>query len=98
MAKDTVLKMSAFVDCNSESIVLRVPYALAVAMLKDCAASTDKTELIAKVKVAATRSRKLSALLDAAMIGKDDTDANGRSPDTNHVDGRSVGADQNRLP
>ena len=63
MAENPTLKMSAFADCDSNSIVLRVPYELAVAMLKHLPRSEEKTKLMTLVTRAAQRSKLLSRLL-----------------------------------
>ena len=39
------MKISAFVDCNSESIVLRIPYEMVVDMLLLLPETEDKKEL-----------------------------------------------------
>ena len=55
-------KITAFTDCNSESIVIRMPYSLIVEILKNCH-SLGCDELMEKVKVAAHRSNKLTQML-----------------------------------
>ena len=67
------MKISAFADCNSESVVLRLPYEIAVSMVKNLADSEEKAEIIRWLKIAASRSKKFSKLLDEA---EDSTEAN----------------------
>lgn len=67
MVESPTLRMSAFVDCGSQSIVLRVPYKLAVDMLTHCPPSDDKNELLSRVNIAASRSKILSKLLKGEM-------------------------------
>lgn len=55
--------ITAFTDCDSESIVLRVPYKLAVDMAQYLPSSEDKEELLEKMRRASLRSNKLSNLL-----------------------------------
>ena len=68
MVEDTVLRMSAFVDCDSQSVVLRVPYDLAVALLEHCPECDDKRELIRRVGITARRSAKFRELLKSHHI------------------------------
>ena len=58
------MKISAFADCNSETIVLRMPYELAISLIKDCPPTEEREELIRWVKIAASRSKKFSKLLE----------------------------------
>ena len=39
------MRISAFVDCDSESAVIRVPYKLLAEMVKNCPPSEDLDEL-----------------------------------------------------
>lgn len=55
-------KITAFTDCNSESIVIRMPYSLIVEILQNCH-SPECDELMKKVKIAAHRSNKLTQML-----------------------------------
>lgn len=50
-------------DCDSSSLVLRLPYELVVEILKSLPSVEGRDELFEKVKRAATRSNKLTALL-----------------------------------
>ena len=58
------MRTSAFVDCDSESAVIRVPYDLLIAMLKNCPGSPDYYDLIYKIHRASARSKKLHGLLE----------------------------------
>ena len=55
-------KITAFTDCNSENIVIRMPYSLIVEILQNCN-SPERDELLEKVKIAAHRSNKLTQML-----------------------------------
>lgn len=57
------MRISAFVDCDSESIVVRMPYELIVEVLCTLPKSEDKNELVRWVTTASSRSNKLSKLL-----------------------------------
>ena len=57
------MRISAFVDCDSESIVVRMPYELIVEVLCTLSESEDKNELVHRVTTASKRSNKLSKLL-----------------------------------
>lgn len=43
---------------------MRVPYELAVTLLKNCPPSAEREELIHWLKIAATRSKKFNKLLE----------------------------------
>lgn len=62
-----MMKISAFTDCDSQSIVLRVPYEMAVDMLLTLPDTDDKEELKQKVITASARSKKLRELLEGAF-------------------------------
>ena len=64
------MRISAFVDCDSESIVVRMPYGLIVEVLCTLPESEDKNELMKRVTTASKRSSKLSKLL--RKVGIDD--------------------------
>lgn len=64
------MRISAFVDCDSESIVVRMPYELIVEVLCTLSESEDKDELVHRVTTASKRSNKLSKLL--RKVGIDD--------------------------
>lgn len=55
-------RITAFTDCNSESIVIRMPYSLIVEILQNCNLS-ERDELMEKVRIAAYRSSKLTQML-----------------------------------
>lgn len=55
-------RITAFTDCNSESIVIRMPYSLIVEILQNCNLS-ERDELMKKVRTAAYRSSKLTQML-----------------------------------
>lgn len=56
-------EITAFTDCGSKSIVVRVPYEMIVKMLKYLPQDKDYEALLSKVKKAAQRSNKLNDLL-----------------------------------
>lgn len=62
-----MMKISAFVDCDSQSIVLRIPYEMAVDMLLTLPDTDDKEELKQRVITASARSKKLRELLEGAF-------------------------------
>lgn len=62
-----MMKISAFTDCDSQSIVLRVPYEMAVDMLLTLPDTDDKEELKQRVITASARSKKLRELLEGAF-------------------------------
>ena len=62
------MRISAFVDCDSESIVVRMPYELIVEVLCTLPESEDKNELVHRVIIASKRSNKLSKLLGKVDI------------------------------
>ena len=55
-------RITAFTDCNSESIVIRMPYSLIIEILQNCDLS-ERDELLKKVRIAAYRSSKLTQML-----------------------------------
>lgn len=55
-------RITAFTDCNSESIVIRMPYSLIVEILQNCNLS-ERDELLKKVRIASYRSSKLTQML-----------------------------------
>ena len=57
------MRISAFVDCDSESIVVRMPYEMIVEVLCTLSETEDKNELMKRVTTASKRSNKLSKLL-----------------------------------
>lgn len=56
-------EITAFTDCGSKSIVVRVPYELIVRILKYLPQDKVYDTLFGKVKKAAQRSNKLNDLL-----------------------------------
>ena len=62
-----MMKISAFTDCDSQSIVLRVPYEMVVDMLLTLPDTDDKEELKQRVITASARSKKLRELLEGAF-------------------------------
>lgn len=56
-------EITAFTDCGSKSIVVRVPYEMIVKILKYLPHDKDYEALLNKVKKAAQRSNKLNELL-----------------------------------
>lgn len=55
-------RITAFTDCNSESIVIRMPYSMIVEILQNCDFS-EHDELLEKVRWASSRSIKLTHML-----------------------------------
>ena len=55
-------RITAFTDCNSESIVIRMPYDMIVEILQNCDLS-ERDELLKKVRRASSRSSKLTHML-----------------------------------
>ena len=56
-------RISVFVDCDSESLVMRVPYELAADLIANCPPSDDLKELREWLLRASARSKKLRASL-----------------------------------
>jgi hypothetical protein len=61
-------KITAFTDCNSESIVVRLPYEMIVQIIQLLPVSPEQEELTERVKVAAHRSNKLTEMLKSAGL------------------------------
>lgn len=55
-------RITAFTDCNSESIVIRMPYNMIIEILQNCNFS-ERDELLEKVRWASRRSSKLTHML-----------------------------------
>ena len=55
-------RITAFTDCNSESIVIRMPYKMIVEILQNYDLS-ERDELLKKVRRASSRSSKLTHML-----------------------------------
>lgn len=68
------MNVSAFVDCNAESVVMRVPYELAAEMLANCPPSEDLKELSRWIIRAAARSKKFRESLQRSGIIAQDRD------------------------
>lgn len=56
-------EITAFTDCGSKSIVVRVPYEMIVKILKYLPHDKDYEALLGRVRKAAQRSNKLNELL-----------------------------------
>lgn len=56
-------EFTAFTDCGSKSIVVRVPYEMIVKILKYLPHDNDYEALLSRVRKAAQRSNKLNELL-----------------------------------
>lgn len=56
-------EITAFTDCGSKSIVVRVPYEMIVKILKYLPQDNDYEALLSRVEKAAQRSNKLNELL-----------------------------------
>lgn len=61
-------KITAFTDCNSESIVVRLPYEMIVQIIQLLPVSPEQEELTERVKVAAHRSNKLTEMLKSVGV------------------------------
>ena len=55
-------RITAFTDCNSESIVIRMPYNMIIEILQNCNFS-EHDKLLEKVRMASSRSSKLTHML-----------------------------------
>ena len=55
-------RITAFTDCNSESIVIRMPYNMIVEILQNCNFS-EHDKLLVIVRWASSRSSKLTHML-----------------------------------
>ena len=62
------MRISAFTDCNSESIVVRMPYEMIVEVLQLLPNSPDRDELLQRVSIAARRSSKLTNMLSKVHL------------------------------
>jgi len=58
------MEISCFADCGSKSLVLRMPYDLAVELLKNLPDSKRKNELKEKMEWASRRSHEFAELLN----------------------------------
>lgn len=57
-------RITAFTDCDSESIVIRLPYELLVQIVKILPQTDMYSELRDRINIAAHRSNKLTRLLN----------------------------------
>lgn len=57
-------KISCFADCGECSLVMRVPYELAVKIINYLPDDDDKAELLDKMKIASRRSKVFHSMLD----------------------------------
>ena len=55
-------RITAFTDCNSKSIVIRMPYNMIIEILQNCNFS-EHDKLLEKVRMASSRSSKLTHML-----------------------------------
>lgn len=55
-------RITAFTDCNSESIAIRMPYNMIIEILQNCNFS-ERDKLLEKVRMASSRSSKLTHML-----------------------------------
>ena len=55
-------RITAFTDCNSESVVIRMPYNMIIEILQNCNFS-EHDKLLEKVRMASSRSSKLTHML-----------------------------------
>lgn len=62
-AKSYMSKISCFADCGESSLVIRVPYSLAIKLLNGLPEGRDREELSNKMKIAARRSNVFSRML-----------------------------------
>lgn len=63
--------ITAFTDCDSKSIVLRVPYEVAIDIIKHLPPSESRNELVEKIRRASYRSSILSNMLKNMIGGID---------------------------
>lgn len=64
------METSVFTDCASDTIVIRAPYKNIIDMIKSMEDGTVKDELVAKLRVAIRRSKKMR---DYFEIGQENT-------------------------
>lgn len=65
-----VIETSVFTDCASDTIVIRAPYKSIIDMIKSMEDDTVKDELVAKLRVAIRRSKKMK---DYYELGQENT-------------------------
>lgn len=64
------METSVFTDCASDTIVIRAPYKNIIDMIKSMEDDAVKDELVAKLKVAIRRSKKMK---DYYSLGQENT-------------------------
>ena len=64
------METSVFTDCASDTIVIRAPYKNIIDMIKSMEDDTVKDELVAKLRVAIRRSKKMK---DYFELGQENT-------------------------
>ena len=64
-------RITAFTDCASQDIVIRVPYELAVQLVANAPDSDDKKELVHRMYIAAQRSSMFRKMLTDAGVTED---------------------------
>ena len=62
------MNISCFTDCDSEDLVMRVPYNIAVQMVHTLPDSDAKKQLIDKMSIASRRSSKFAKMLRDAEL------------------------------
>lgn len=70
-------RITAFTDCASQDIVIRVPYELAIQLVANAPDSDDKQELIYRMHIASQRSPVFKKML---------VDWNGETNDSDQTD------------
>lgn len=68
--ENIVIETSVFTDCSSDTIVIRAPYKNIIDMIKSMEDDAVKDELVAKLKVAIRRSKKMK---DYFELGQENT-------------------------
>ena len=68
--ENIVIETSVFTDCASDTIVIRAPYKNIIDMIKSMEDDTVKDELVAKLRVAIRRSKKMK---DYFELGQENT-------------------------
>lgn len=65
---ESTQNMSCFVDCDSTSCVIRVPYELAVDMIWHLPKSEYRDRLLKVMRRASKRSNKFAGMLNKAFV------------------------------
>lgn len=68
--ENIVIETSVFTDCASDTIVIRAPYKNIIDMIKSMEDDAVKDELVARLKVAIRRSKKMK---DYFELGQENT-------------------------